>query len=114
MGLRYIFDYVAGETPINSVLADVVEKVQISESLSVPAALIGDMFLWKGTGLEELRGESQRFHLPGESRVRVVKVREAKGWGDQRPAWPESQEKESFVLRTYIVEGMGLKKLCVH
>ena len=38
------------------------------------------------------------------------------GWQTPRwpnAGWPESQENESFVLRTYIVGGMGVKKLLI-
>ena len=55
----------------------------------------------------------------GSGQSRVVKVRAAIGWGGKPPGrpeagWPESQEPQeskSFVLRTYINGGMGVKKV---
>ena len=51
-----------------------------------------------------------------KTRARVAKVTAAEGRGDkppgnQRAKKAKSQEYESFVLRKYIVGGMGVKKL---
>ena len=52
----------------------------------------------------------------GSGQSRVAKVTAAEGRGDkppgnQRAKKAKSQEYESFVLRKYIVGGMGVKKL---
>ena len=49
-------------------------------------------------GIAKVGGETCK-----QSRVRAVKVGAAKGWGGKRP--------RSFVLRTCIFGGMGVKKL---
>ena len=56
---------------------------------------IGDPFSWKRMALPKVGGEKQR-----QSRVRVAKVRAAKGWGDMC--------HRSFVLMTYMVGRMGV------
>ena len=52
------------------------KKLQSSRSISVQAGLIGGMFSGKRMGLDKVGGERHR-----QSRVRVVKVRAAKGQG---------------------------------
>ena len=54
----------------------------------------------------------------GSGQSRVAKVRVAEGWGSKPPGGlrpggqkAKSREIKSFVLRTYIVGGMGVKKL---
>ena len=49
----------------------------------------------------------------GQSRVRAAKVRVAKGWGS-KCLGGQRAERESFVLRTYIVGRTGVKKLHLH
>ena len=51
----------------------------------------------------------------GKAKTRVAKAGwpEQGGWrpgGQESPLWQESQGRESFVLRTYIVGKMGVKK----
>ena len=72
---------------------------------------IGDPVSWKRKGLAEVGGERH-----GQSRVREAKVRVEGQGGKQTSVWPESrqpesQEKECFILRTYKVGRMGVKKL---
>ena len=63
--------------------------------ISRQAGFIGDMFSWKRTGLAEV----------GEK----AKSKGGRSLGCQRPGG----QSKSFVLRAYIVGGMGVKKLHV-
>ena len=93
-------------------LADARKELQISQCISTQSGFTGDPFPWKRTGLAKRGGwvESERH------RFRAKQGGESKGsWrlGWPEGWWPESQESKSFVLRTYTVVRMGVKKLHV-
>ena len=82
---------------------------------------ISDPFPWKETGLGRVGGERQSFRAkqgdkraaedqggqpPGSLRPSGLRAKSVKS----APSPPE-RERESFVLRTYIVGGIGGKKL---
>ena len=93
-----------------------------SADLSACNQFISDPFPWKRTGLGRvgLKGK-------GSGQRRVAKVRAAEGQGHKHPSGlrlgiqrpsgpraksiksPPSGEMESFVLRTYTVDGIGEK-----
>ena len=79
---------------------------------------ISDLLPWKRTGLARVGDETIKIQkkkkkgkVPRQSRM--AKVRAAEDCGGEA-VWPESQESttsESFVLKTYIVVGIGVKRL---
>ena len=82
---------------------------------------ISDPFPWKRTGLARVRDERQSFRAKqgGKSKSGGGLRWQAPGWPESRwpeAQWPRSQEfpepsreSSSFVLRTYIVGGIGEK-----
>ena len=80
------------------------------------AAFVGDPFCSRGRELALSRW-GVKGTGSGQSRVKAAKVRVAKDRGGKhapgRPEarWPESQEQGSFVLRIFIIGGVGVKKL---
>ena len=76
--------------------------LQISESISVQVGFPGDVFSWKTTGLAEV----------GEKGISKV----GKDRGGKRPGGLRTgsqRQRESFILRAYIVGKMGVKKLYI-
>ena len=76
--------------------------------LSMQSKFISDPFPWKRMDLPMVGGGGERHRLRAKQGGKSKGGR-MPGW--QGPGWPESQERESFVLRTYIVGRMGVKKL---
>ena len=74
------------------------------------ADFTGDMFTWKRMGLVEVGGRGWWRH---KFRAKQGKDSQKPGWQAHewpKARWPETQERqapESFVLKTYIVGGMG-------
>ena len=71
------------------------KELQVSTSISVQARFVSDTFSWKRTGLARVGVERHR-------------LRAGRGKGGQSRG---GQSIRSFVLRTYIVGRMGMKKL---
>ena len=114
--ILHMYTYITGETPRNSVLlTDTVKNYRPVSLLPCKQSLL-------------LLSSNRK----GKAKVAMAKVGWQKaGWpalDDQRPGgqkrWPgapcvqeshnakrRGQERESFVLRTYIVGGVGVKKL---
>ena len=77
------------------VLLNDSKELQMSKPISMEAGFIGDKFLWKRTNLAKV-GEKDK--------TKDGKSRGSKSRGSK------SRSPRSFVLRTHIVGGVGVKK----